>query len=392
MARPATDSPRGRLAPAGAVWTFSAVAATLTLIFAWLVARHLTGDARNASEFYARVFAGLQDPRESGATAALFDLASRIRAEGIPIVVTNPAGTPTDTANLPRPMAFGTPELRDFIAELDRTNAPVTERTVGTIHFGAPPIRGQLRLVLLLELASLLAMLGAAVVARRLAMRAARDRVFAAMARESAHQLGTPLMSLAGWIEQLRGGTVAPAEIAEHLADDYARLERVSRRFERIGQPPRRDEVDVAALAEKVAGYFRPRLPRLAHPVTIAVANRCRAPVVQGDSLMLEWALEVLVKNSVDALKGRSGTIGISLADEPDALVVRVEDDGPGVPAEVRGQLFEAGLTTKTGGWGLGLALAKRIVEDNHGGRVVLEPSEAGARFAIRLPRADRRA
>lgn len=369
------------------MWVLVFVSAALTLVFAGLVARHLSADARRSSQFYARVFRGLADPREGGATSALLDIASEIRSEGIPIVVTSPAGLPTDTANLPRPMALESRELQAFIAQLDRVNPPVTERSVGTIHFGAAPVRGQLRVVFALELVSLLAVLGAGLIAMRATVRAARSRVFVAMARESAHQLGTPLTSLAGWIEQLRSGTMPPAEIAEHLADDYARLERVSRRFERIGQPARRDPVDVAALAEKVASYFRPRLPKLANPILVGVRVDSRAPLIEGDALMLEWALEVLVKNGVDALKGRSGSIVITVSDEPDALVVRVEDNGPGVPAEVRAQLFEPGLTTKTGGWGLGLALARRIVEDHHGGRLTLEHSDVGARFALHLPR-----
>lgn len=389
MAPRATDAPGGPIAGAGAIWALVAVAAALTLVFAALVARHLTGDSRRSSEIMARVFAGLADPSEGSANAALLEIVQRLRAEGIPFVVTNATGFPTDTANLPRPMAFNSPELRAFIAELDRVNVPVTERAVGAIHFGAPPVRRQLRLVLVLELISLASVLGAGLLAVRATARAERSRVFVAMARESAHQLGTPLTSLAGWIEQLRSGTTPPAEIAAHLADDYARLERVSRRFERIGQPPRRDDVDLGAIAEKVAGYFRPRLPKLANPILIAVTVESRHALARGDALLLEWAVEVLVKNGVDALKGRSGSIVITVTDEPDTLVLRVEDNGPGVPAEVRAQMFEPGLTTKTGGWGLGLALARRIVEDGHGGRLLLEPSDTGARFAIRLPLAD---
>ena len=388
MAPRAAESGRLVIAPgARTLWALVVASAVLTLVFAGLVARHLTSDSRRASQFYARVFRGLADPREGGATSALLDIATDIRSEGIPIVVTDPTGVATDTANLPRPMGLNSRELAEFIAQLDRINAPVTERSVGTIHFGSPPVRGQLRLVFALELLSLFAVLGAGLIALRATMRAARDRVFVAMARESAHQLGTPLTSLAGWIEQLRSGTMPSAELAEHLADDYARLERVSRRFERIGQPARRAPVDVAALAEKVASYFRPRLPRLANPIMVGVHVDSRAPMIEGDALMLEWALEVLVKNGVDALKGRSGSIMISVSDEPDALVLRVADNGPGVPAEVRAQLFEPGLSTKTGGWGLGLALARRIVEDHHGGKLVLEPSDEGARFALRLPR-----
>lgn len=371
-----------------ALWALIATAAVLTVVLAWQVARHLTADARRSTESYARIFRGLTDPREGAGTEALLALAAAIRAEGIPLVVTDPRGVATDTANLPRPLALDSPELRAFVASLDRVNPPVVEPGVGTIHFGAPPVRRQLRLVFALLVVALLAMLGTAWIAHRAGVRGSQDRVFVAMARESAHQLGTPLSSLAGWIEVLRGSTDGGSrDVAEHLAADWRRLERVARRFERIGQPPRQEPVDLGALATAAVAYFRPRLPTLANPVTMDVQVRSTAPVVAGDALLLEWALEALVKNAVDALKGRPGTISLTVRDEPEDVVLTVADDGPGVPAGLADDLFEAGVSTKTGGWGLGLALTRRIVEEGHGGRVTLEPVPSGACFAIRLPR-----
>jgi len=387
---PAAREPRrwgARLTPR-AVWVLVALTAALSIVSAVLVARHLAADARHASADYARVFAGLADPRESGATDALLALAREIRAGGIPLVVTDIRGAVSDTANLPRTMAYDSPELRRFIAALDAGNPPVYQPGVGMVHIGSPPMAAYFRTVLILELLALAGVVGAGYLGNRFALRGERSRVFAAMARESAHQLGTPLSSLAGWIEQLRMQEGAEARrIGEHLADDYARLERVARRFERIGQPARRDPVDVADLAEGVAEYFRPRLPTLAHAVTIEVHGESRTPVVQGDALLLEWALEALVKNAVDALTGRGGRIVLTVADEPDDVVLRVADDGPGVSREIRHRLFTAGTTTKAGGWGMGLTLARRIVEEGHGGRLELEHSAAGATFAARLPR-----
>jgi signal transduction histidine kinase len=370
-----------------AVWGLAAAAAALTLGAAWLVASHLTSDARRASTLYARVFAGLADPRETGATEALLSAAAEIRRQGIPLVITNARGAATDTANLPRPLPPDSPELRAFVADLDRDTPPVSEPGVGTIHVGATPLRARLRLVFGLELATLAALAGVAVLAHRASLRAASDRVWVAMARESAHQLGTPLTSLAGWIARLREGADSAGEIADLLGDDYARLDRVARRFERIGQPPRRDDVDVAAVADAVATYFRPRLPTLAHRVSLELASDGAPALVRGDALLLEWALEALVRNALDALQGRGGNIHLSVASAPDGVVVSVADDGPGVARELKGRLFEAGATTKPRGWGLGLALARRIVEEGHGGALTLEPSAAGARFAVRLPR-----
>lgn len=370
------------------LWVLLGSASVFIVVFAWLVARHLTEDSQRASESYARVFRALATPGETAATDALIQQAREITEEGIPIVLTNDAGVATDTANMPRPMKLDSPEMQEYVRGLDARNAPLRDSIIGTIHFGAPPVRRTLRWVLGLMVASLFALIGAGILARRADVRASQDRVFVAMARESAHQLGTPLTSLAGWIEQLRGsGDGGTREVAEHIAADYRRLERVSRRFERIGQPPRQERVDVGALATAAVAYFRPRMPRLANTVSIDVSVDSQAPVVQGDPLLLEWALEALVKNAVDALKGRSGHIRLAVSDEPEYVVLTVEDDGPGVPQPLASSLFEPGVTTKTGGWGLGLALTRRIVEEGFEGRVVLVPTSAGARFAVRLPR-----
>lgn len=386
---PAPEGARAGTVQPRVLWALLGVAALLTLVFSWLVARHLTRDARRSSAMYAIVFRGMTNPAEGAATDALLRLTERIRDEGIPIVVTDDRGGITLAANLPPGITPDSTRLRAFVAQLDRANPPVVEPGVGTVHFGIPPVRRQLRVVLALMVTSLLAVVITAWVAWRAAVRGSQDRVFVAMARESAHQLGTPLTSLAGWVEQLRERPDPDTrEIAEHLAADYRRLDRVSRRFERIGQPPRREPVDLGALATAAVAYFRPRLPRLANRVTIDAALESRAPRVEGDALLLEWALEALVKNAIDALKGREGHIQITVADEPDGLALAVADDGPGVPAELGHGVFETGVTTKAGGWGLGLALAKRIVEEGHGGTVTLEPAPLGARFVIRLPRA----
>jgi signal transduction histidine kinase len=140
-------------------------------------------------------------------------------------------------------------------------------------------------------------------------------------------------------------------------------------------------------VADAVATYFRPRLPTLAHRVTLELRSDGAPAEVQGDALLLEWAVEALVRNAVDALAGRGGAIEMAVVNEPDGVVVTVTDDGPGVPRALRHRLFTAGATTKERGWGLGLALARRVVEEVHGGRLTLEPSAVGARFAIRLPR-----
>jgi signal transduction histidine kinase len=229
-------------------------------------------------------------------------------------------------------------------------------------------------------------MVAVAMVAYRSQTRARRDRLWVAMAREAAHQMGTPLTSLKGWIEQLRGGGVPAPKLAEHLDADAERLQRVAQRFERIGNPARRDPVALGALAEKVANYYRTRLPRHANAITVTVDAPRSGPVVAGDAVLLEWAVEALVKNAADALQGRGGTITLAASPVDGHAVLRVSDDGPGVPREIRRTLFEPGVSTKRGGWGIGLALVRRVVEEGHDGVLTLEPSVEGSTFQMRFP------
>lgn len=352
----------------------------------WIVVRHFRNDATAISRLYAGVFAGLNDPREGGAVDALLALGEEVRQAGIPLIVTDTAGRVTAAANLPFEAALDDPRVRAYAAQLDRENPPITDPAMGTLHYGPVSAKRQLTALTILQACLLVSIVGVGVAAWRNAMAAQRDRLWVAMAREAAHQMGTPLMSLQGWIEQLRSRAAPPPHLAEHLEADAERLERVAQRFERIGRQVRREPVDAGGLARKVAEYFRPRLPTRANRIVLVVDAPDAGPTVLGDPILIEWALESLVKNAIDALQGREGTITLHVDQEADAATIRVMDDGPGIPGELRRRIFEPGITTKSSGWGIGLALARRVVEDSHGGELLLESSEPGATFLIRIP------
>ena len=374
-----------RYAPALVV-LLVALLAGLSAGSGWIVVRHFSGDASSISRLYSGVFAGLNDPREGGAVDALLRLGEQVRQVGIPLVVTDADGHVTAAANLPFEATLEDPRVKAYAAELDRQNPPITEQAFGTLHYGPVPAQRQLTALAVLQVLILVTIIAVGVSAWRNAMTAQRDRLWVAMAREAAHQMGTPLMSLQGWIEQLRSRAAPPPRLAEHLEADAERLERVAQRFERIGHAIRREPIGAGALAAKVADYFRPRLPTRVNRIQLRVEAPGNGPVVLGDPILLEWALESLVKNAIDALQGREGTITLRVGMEGDTTAIRVADDGPGVPGELRRTLFDPGITTKSGGWGIGLALARRVVEDSHGGELILEQTEAGASFLIRIP------
>jgi hypothetical protein len=353
---------------------------------ALIVVRHFQQDAKSISVLFSGVFAGLNDPRPGAEAGALLRLGEHVRSQGVPLVVTDRTGQVTAAANLPFDAALDDPRVRQYADMLDLENPPIVDSVVGTVHYGPVPAKRQLTALAVLEGLTVLGIGGVAYLAYRNAMAAQRDRLWVAMAREAAHQMGTPLTSLQGWIEQLRSRPGDVPGLPDHLAADAERLERVAQRFERIGHMVKREPIALGALANKVAAYFRPRLPRHANPIELRVDAEQNGPVVLGDGILLEWALESLIKNAIDALQGQRGSITLRTGVDDAFATLRVLDDGPGVARELRSSIFEAGTSTKTGGWGIGLALVRRVVEDSHGGELSLEATDRGASFLIKIP------
>jgi signal transduction histidine kinase len=376
------------------VWTIAILVALLLgsyVVYTQAVVADLRREALRSSTAYAHLYRALSDTTEGASTRALLDLARSIREHGVPLIVTDPAGRPAAHANLPG-IADGVPaddaRVRAFVRRLDAENTPVVVPGVGKVHYGNTSLMMGLRIIPLLQALTAAILLVAAVFIVRTGGRAARERIWAGMARESAHQLGTPLSSLAGWIELLEergGGEDTVRRATDQMRADLERLERVAHRFERIGREPRKEPVDARALVDRVAAYFRARVPTRANAIDISVRHDDPELTVLGDPVLLEWAIEALAKNAVDALGGRGGTISLSTGRAGDAVRIRVADDGPGIPRELRARVFEPGFSTKPGGWGVGLPLARRIVEEGHDGKLALAPADRGATFDVIL-------
>lgn len=352
------------------------------------VVTDLRAEASRVGKMYARVYDALSDPN-TDPTTALQDLSALMRESGVPIIVTDARGSVTASANLPNDILGSNARIAHYARELARENKPVVEPGVGTVYFGNTRLVEGLRIIPALQALLIAMFLTAGIYALRTRGRADREQIWAGMARESAHQLGTPLSSMSGWIELLRdhdSGDPVVTHALAHMDGDLERLRRVAFRFERIGRPPRREKVDVGDVVERVATYFRARVPTLAKAVTIRSVRRGESLVVDGDPVLLEWAIESLAKNAIDALAGRGGRVTLSVQELPEGRVrIRVKDNGPGVPRELRKRIFDAGFSTKEKGWGIGLSLARRIVTEGHNGRLLLQSGTRGATFDIIL-------
>jgi signal transduction histidine kinase len=375
------------------------VATLLLLVLGWYVwythsvIEDIRADARRTSDMYARVFHAFADSSSGAETQALLGLASSIREQGVPLILTDRKGIPNAHANLPfdatgDSVSNDDPRVAAYVAVLQKRHPPIVDSLIGKIYYGDPPVVNGLRVIPMLQLGTALILLIAGGYIIRTRHDAARERLWAGMARESAHQLGTPLSSLSGWVELMeeRASDDTSHAAVSHMRGDLERLDRVAHRFERIGREPKFEPVDVGAIVNRIVRYFQARVPTLANTIVVDSTVSPDLPRVLGDPVLLEWAVEVLTKNAIDALAGRGGTIHVSATRAgDDGAVIAVADDGPGIPRELRARIFEPGFSTKKSGWGIGLSLAKRIVEENHGGRLTLAPTERGATFEIIL-------
>ncbi len=367
------------------------------LVYTEQVVRALRAETETMSRMYSEVHRALTSPTDFAVDQSLVRLQDIILEFEVPMVLTVSGDSVASVQNLPFEVDLDTPEgqarVLEYSRELDLRNPPVASFEQ-VIHFGVPPQFQRLRWVPWFQVGGLLLIFltGSAVI--RSQRKAEADQAWTSTARELAHQLGTPISSLKGWLEVLslppaeRPSDIEDPEIASEIGADVDRLERVSRRFELIGRRTVLESLDLKTVILAVERYIGVRMPRLGPGVRLNVDVDPGLPSILGNKVLLTWALENIVKNALDALAGRAGTIAIwAFPGEPGWVTLEVRDTGPGVDPEILDQLFQAGTTTKSGGWGVGLTLARRIVEEIHGGRIdLVETGPKGTLFRVKLP------
>ncbi|MGB3543544.1 sensor histidine kinase [Rubrivirga sp.] len=255
------------------------------------------------------------------------------------------------------------------------------------VHYGESPLARLIRLFPIVQLGVVGLFILVGYLGFSYVRRSEQSNLWVGMAKEAAHQLGTPLSSMIGWIELLRlEGAVDPAMVADELEQDTERLKRVADRFEKIGSKPDLEALPLLPVLEGVADYIRRRVPQLGSPVAIEVDVPADLRAMVNVDLF-EWVVENLLKNALDALEGedRAHTITIVGRREPSRVVVDVSDTGKGMDRATARHVFRPGFSTKRRGWGLGLSLARRIVESYHGGSLAVADSRPGAGTTFRI-------
>lgn len=280
-----------------------------------------------------------------------------------------------------------TPEnLPKTIAELKLQNEPLIidfqDGTKNLLYFDDSPELKQLQYFPYLQfiIIGLFVLIGYLIFSTF--RKAEQNQVWAGMAKETAHQLGTPLSSLMAWIQLLETQNVDPM-IPIEMQKDVERLEKVTDRFSKIGSGGKLIEADLKETIETVVDYLR---PRISDKVKMSIIAEESIPAMHNPSLM-EWVIENICKNAVDAMEGK-GDLEITLHKTPEWAHIDIRDTGKGIPPKQLSTVFQPGFTTKKRGWGLGLSLVKRIVKEYHKGKVFVLDSQVdvGTTFRISIP------
>jgi signal transduction histidine kinase len=309
----------------------------------------------------------------------------------IPVIETDERDSITDHFNLDSAKVASDPrylngKLRDFAG----LNPPIVTyldssyQTFNRYYYGESSLLRQVRYYPFVQLGIVALFIAVSLLAWEGRHRAEQDRLWTALAKETAHQLGTPLTALEGWMQMLREAP-PDKEMLTEMGKDIDRLKLVSERFSRIGGRPKLEESDLVSLVGRVLDYIRKRAPsRVAFVLDAGALSELRASV---SPPLFEWVVENILRNSLDSMEGE-GRIDIRIQKTGGFACVDIADTGKGIPGNVRERIFQPGFTTKKRGWGLGLTLSKRIVEQYHRGQLSVVQSEPGkgTTFRIQIP------
>jgi len=287
-----------------------------------------------------------------------------------------------------------TPELEIILSELlldmDAENEPFAIEyegiKLGYYHYGVSPVISRLRWLPYIEISVAILFIFIGYVGFSQIKKSEQRYIWVGMAKETAHQLGTPISSILGWIELLKDNTKGLNQALEEIETDAKRLSKVASRFSQIGSNPSLKKYDVVEILTNAILYFRKRLPQLQKKLIIEEQYLTK-PVINLNNELFEWVIENLVKNAMDAIESRDGKIIIKVSESQQKKYVNIDikDNGRGINLRDRKNIFKPGFSTKVRGWGLGLSLAKRIVEDYHGGKLFIKETRPGEGTTFRI-------
>ena len=351
------------------------------LAYTQILVNQLRKDNRSIVRLYAGMIANIvQDENDTNLDYIFENIIQKVK---FPLIQTDTDHNPQMWKNLPESIVTKK-ERKKFMKAIDDHNIPISltykDDTVGEInfgylHYGDSAIVQKLQLWSYVQIVAIGLFIFLGFSGFSFIRNNEKKHIWVGMARETAHQLGTPVSALMGWIDWLKEHPEKIDEIVPEMEVDLQRLEQIGRRFSKMGTKSDFEEFDLSERIERIVDYLTRRLPSLGkkvelrndiHPGIIILAN----------GSLLAWSIENIIRNSIDAIERDDGKVNISLRKYDDDIKIRIQDNGRGIPKKDWKNIFRPGFSTKQAGWGLGLSLSSRIIEDIHGGQLkVLDSS-----------------
>ena len=357
-----------------------------TIFYSRYLAKKIAKDERQKVEEWALSMKSVLTAGEN----TDISLASFIIRENtaIPIIWTNEKDSIIETRNLDSAKAATSESYRQKKLEQFKSlhtpiewTDPNDSSRVNRYYYGESKLLNEVRYYPIVQLGVVALFIAITIFSIRSSYRSTQNQVWAGMAKETAHQLGTPVSSLEGWVEMLKERS-GNEKIVQELEKDVDRLRLVSDRFGKIGSTPQLEEIDLVKQINNMVDYMR---RRATGKIGFTVNTHGQQPIIGRVSAPLfDWVIENLLKNSLDAMEGK-GSIVVDIRDEEKAIHIDLTDTGKGIARQNIPMVFKPGFTTKKRGWGLGLSLSKRIIEQYHRGEIFVKHSEAGKGTTFRI-------
>lgn len=356
-----------------------------TIIYSGYVSRKIQGDEKRKVELWIEARNTLAKTENNEALTISLEI---IENTTLPIIRTNERDSIIDHINLDSARAEkDSTYLRRKIKKFKSLNAPLlwTNPLDSTqkdyLYFGESKLFNEVKYYPIIQLLIVAMFIIVTLILLQTRNRATQNQVWAGMAKETAHQLGTPVSSLKGWIEMLKDRD-APTEITSEIEKDILRLELISDRFGKIGSTPKYEDTNIVRRIEQMMDYMKKRASgKVVFGIHAGQYDDTTAPI---SPQLFDWVIENLYKNALDALDGK-GSIHTYVYRYDDKVIIDVADTGKGIPRNKWARIFKPGYTTKKRGWGLGLSLTRRIVESYHRGKIYVKESEPGKGTTIRV-------
>lgn len=359
-----------------------------------LVAK-LRQESRELVNFYAETYILAATHESSDNLDFIFN--SIIQRINFPIIYSNTENVPSYWKNIEIPPEDITPEnialVSKIIQEFDELNAPIPlsygDATLGYFHYGDSVLIEDLERLPFIALTGVVVYILVGFIGFTNIRQSERQYLWVGLAKETAHQIGTPLSSLLGWLELLstnESDTEIIQMSVKEMENDVKRLNLISQRFSQIGSEPDLKPTPICQIIEETVGYFQRRVPQTGKSIVVSFTTQI-SPTVNINAGLFQWVLENLIKNALDAIETKKGFVKVELSESPEEenFIIDVIDNGKGIEGTFKNEVFNPGFSTKKRGWGLGLSLAKRIINEYHNGKLFVKESKPGKGTTMRI-------